>query len=284
MNKLILRLLVSGVIVAGIVVAVILIFFQTPKLEDAYNNLHAGIDTNGEITEMVGYLNDETIKSLVEQSFGNELKLFNGELNTLVDNYSKLHSVKEQESKLAESLAENVNVYLKNVKDLNVTLKNIKDSTDEVGDEINSILPQMIENAKNEFTKQVKQLCKINSDLIDVLLDTYYNGIYDLPIALDSITTILANQYYKVEDTTGIIAKYSAIASITNKQMQTMLDSSDDTLSPNGDYSNSTTYFIYNLRNINLKKLLTVKDYIESLDENTKVIATNIKAYIDNLN
>ena len=75
MTKLILRLLVAGAIVAGIVVGVILIFFQTPKLEAAYNNLHSEISKDGEIHDLENYLYDDSIKASIEQSFNESASL-----------------------------------------------------------------------------------------------------------------------------------------------------------------------------------------------------------------
>lgn len=287
MTKLILRLLVSGVIVAGIVVAVIFLFFQPAKLEDAYNRIHAGINTEGEITQLVDYLNKDIIKDKINQSYGQDLVLFAGELDTLTDNYSKLQSIKDKESKLGDDLAESVTEYLNSVKVINQALKSIQDSAN-VSTVEQSVLQQMVDQSKSKFVKQIKLLNQVNELLIDVLLDIFYNNVYDLTIALDETSTILAGQYYafsneQADQKAATLSKYTTIVGITNTEIEVMLDGSDDQPVQPQDYSNSTTYFVYNLSKINLNKLLNANGYIESLGDEHKVIATNINAYINNI-
>jgi len=299
MTKLILRLLVSGAIVAGIVVAVIFIFFQPAKLEDAYNNIHAGIKAEGEITQLVDYLNKDIIKDKINQSYGKELVIFTGELDTLTDNYSKLQSVKDKESKLGDDLAESVGNYLEGVKEINKALKSIEESAN-VSTVNQDVLQQMVDQSKSKFIKQTKLLNKVNDLLIEVLIDTYYNNVYDLSIALDETSTILAGQYYAFDPTTlkseevekiaeytkkrtNALSKYETIVSITDVEIEVMLDASDDQPVNPQDYSNSTTYFVYNINKIDLNKLLNVADYINTLEDDTKVVAVNINAYITNI-
>lgn len=299
MTKLILRLLISGAIVAGIVVAVIFIFFQPAKLEDAYNNIHSGIKAEGEITQLVDYLNKDIIKDKINQSYGKELVVFAGELDTLTDNYSKLQSVKDKESKLGDDLAESVGDYLEGVKEINKALKSIEDSAN-VSTVNQDVLQQMVDQSKSKFIKQNKLLNNVNDLLIDVLLDTYYNNVYDLSIALDETSTVLAGQYYAfdpaalkpeeiekiaeyTEKRTSALSKYETIVGITDTEIEVMLDASDDQPGNPQDYSNSTTYFVYNLNKIDLNKLLNVADYINTLEDDAKVVAVNIDAYITNI-
>ena len=193
MKKVILRIVVAAILLAIIVLVLMMTVFKTPSTLEAYNKLNESLCNNGQITTL-----SKSIKDNVDEfktKYGEMVYIFDNELISLQENYSKLFYLKDVDNSKMKEVSSEISKLEENLKISNEKLININSLKQ--GNQENIDIDEYIENAKLDVAKSLNSLCSVNSAINDFLLENYFGGNYGEELFLNKIRTEIGKEYFK---------------------------------------------------------------------------------------
>ena len=193
MKKVILRIVVAAIALALIVLILINTVFKTPSTLKAYNTLNDALSTNGQITKL-----SEGIKDSIQEfkeKYGDMVEIYDAEVVTLQENYSKLYYLKDVDDKAMSSVSVEVEALVSNLNAANKKLDDVK-ALKQNNAELN--VNQYVEDIKIYVVNSLSSISNLNTSISDFLVTNYYGGAYGEHMFLGKLKTEIAREYYNV--------------------------------------------------------------------------------------
>lgn len=262
MQKIILRLVVSGVIVTALILFSVLVLFRAPDHTATYAMLVDAYQTNGTIESMQAEMEDEDIQTVLSS----EIKYVNNELKILKNNYIKLSLCDGENEVLANTMYTSVQDFIAKAKLLKSDLSNYVAITG-VPDFNPQTKTEMAEQLREGMLNFLTDLQKSNEAILVFLVENYYNGVYNYRTSIEIVQNVYTYLYLNVNNIVILCDEVFALS-----DMDRLI-----TASSNPEAGS----FVEAMSQIDVKTIICDETYYDTLTEVEKSYADNFCDYLN---